>query len=734
MSQVVETRTRVRKNFGKIAKIIDIPNLIDMQKQSYERFLQKDTPPDRRQETGLQGVFKSVFPIRDFSGTSSLEFVSYTFGEVKYEVDECLARGMTYKAPVTLTVRLVVYDQDKESGTQSIRDIKEQEIYFGTLPLMTARGTFIVNGTERVVVSQLHRSPGIFFDHDKGRTHSSGKLLFSARIIPLRGSWIDLEFDPKDILYVRIDRRRKFPVTLLLKALGYSAAELLEYMYKREVFELEGERAYLRIVPDMLMGREVARDILDPETGKVLVKAGKKVSRRALNRLAECSAQRVDVDAEELIGRYAACDIADPQTGEIIVGLNQAIGNETLLKMRAAGIRELPTLFIDGMHVSSSFRDTLELDKVETSDDAIVDIYRKLRPSNPPTHEVARTFFHNLFFSPEHYDLSAVGRLKLNLRLGLDVPEDVRTLRREDILRAMALLIELKDSEGQVDDIDHLGNRRVRAVGELLENQYRIGLVRMERAIKERMSLQEIEALMPHDLINSKPVSAVVKEFFGTSQLSQFMDQTNPLSEVTHKRRLSALGPGGLTRERAGFEVRDVHRDSGGSQHRADREPVHLRPGQRLRLHRDPLPHGGRGTGHQRRALPLRPGRGRPRHSPGQRAPGRQRQLQERHRQRAPHGRVHHGRPRRGGVHGRQPQPAGFGGGVPGPLPGKRRRQPRPDGLQHAAPGRSALTHRRSPGGHRHRVGGGPRLGRLRGGRGRGHDKRRGRRAHRGAL
>ncbi len=559
MSQASLSRKRVRKNFGKIAKIIDIPNLIDMQKQSYERFLQKDVPPDQRRDIGLQGVFKSVFPIRDFSGTSSLEFVSYAFGEVKYEVDECLARGMTYEAPLKLTVRLVVYDVDKETETQSIRDIKEQEIYFGTLPLMTARGTFIVNGTERVVVSQLHRSPGIFFDHDKGRTHSSGKLLYSARIIPLRGSWIDLEFDPKDILYVRIDRRRKFPVTILLKALGYSAQELLGMVYPVETIILEGERFYTQVDEKVLMGREMHLEVKDPVTRKTLVKAGKKMNRRALKRLQELGVERIEVGQEDVLGRFAAQDLADPQTGEVIVGLNQPIGEQGLENLRAAGVHEVPVLYIDPLKSSPSFRDTLELDKVEEVDEAIVDIYRKLRPSNPPTLEVARNFFNNLFFSPEHYDLSAVGRLKLNLRLGLDVPEDVRVLRREDILEAVKQLIVLKDTEGPVDDIDHLGNRRVRAVGELLENQYRIGLVRMERAIKERMSLQEIEALMPHDLINSKPVSAVVKEFFGTSQLSQFMDQTNPLSEVTHKRRLSALGPGGLTRERAGFEVRDVH-------------------------------------------------------------------------------------------------------------------------------------------------------------------------------
>jgi DNA-directed RNA polymerase subunit beta len=560
MSQANATKKKVRKNFGKIAKIIDIPNLIDMQKQSYERFMQMSVPDEKRQDVGLQGVFKSVFPIRDFSGTSSLEYVGYAFGEVKYDVEECLARGMTYEAPLKLTVRLVVYDVDKESETQSIRDIKEQEIYFGTLPLMTDRGTFIVNGTERVVVSQLHRSPGIFFDHDKGRTHSSGKLLYSARVIPLRGSWIDLEFDPKDILHVRIDRRRKFPATLLLKALGWGAQELLDMMYPTEVFHLDEEKLFVQVEPEVIMGREMSRDLKDPETGKALVRAGKKMNRRALKRLGELKIDRIEMGEEDLLGRFAAKDLADPNTGEVILALNQPVTEEALIKLRAAGVNEIPVLYIDLMRSSTSFRDTLDLDKVESEDDAIVDIYRKLRPSNPPTLEVARTFFRNLFFSSEHYDLSAVGRLKINFRLGFEgIPEDMRTLRREDILEAVKELIRLKDTEGQVDDIDHLGNRRVRAVGELLENQYRIGLVRMERAIKERMSLQEIEALMPHDLINSKPVSAVVKEFFGTSQLSQFMDQTNPLSEVTHKRRLSALGPGGLTRERAGFEVRDVH-------------------------------------------------------------------------------------------------------------------------------------------------------------------------------
>ncbi len=552
-------RHRIRKSFGSIERITEIPNLIEMQRESYERFLQKETPPHERLPVGLQGVFKSVFPIRDFSGTSSLEFVSYTFGEPKYDQEECLARGMTFEAPLKITVRLVVYDQDKETGTQTIRDIKEQEIYFGTLPLMTQNGTFIVNGTERVIVSQLHRSPGIFFDHDKGRTHSSGKLLYSARVIPLRGSWIDLEFDPKDIIYVRIDRRRKFPVTLLLKALGYSVEELLSYFYENDVYYLSGSKVERQVKDSILAAKETSFDIVDPQSGQVIVKKNRKISKAALVEMAEAGLSRIKARVQDLVGKVAAQDLVDPTTGEIIVPINEPLTEEHLERLQSAGVGEVTVLYIDAHEGASSLRDTLLLDKVQNPQEAILEIYRKLRPSNPLTLEVATTFFDNLFFNPEHYDLSKVGRLKMNIRLGLNTLLEMRTLRREDFLAAVKELIRLKVVEGAVDDIDHLGNRRVRAVGELLENQYRIGLVRMERAIKERMSLQEIEALMPHDLINSKPVSAVVKEFFGTSQLSQFMDQTNPLSEITHKRRLSALGPGGLTRERAGFEVRDVH-------------------------------------------------------------------------------------------------------------------------------------------------------------------------------
>jgi DNA-directed RNA polymerase subunit beta len=550
---------RLRRSYGKIDKIIDIPNLIDMQKESYRRFLQKDVVPEERQEMGLHGAFKSVFPIHDFSGTASLEYVKYSFEDVKYDVEDCLAKGMTYDQSLKLTVRLVVFDTDSASGSRSIRDIKEQEIYFGTIPIMTDKGTFIINGTERVIVSQLHRSPGVFFDHDKGKTHSSGKLLYSARIIPLRGSWLDFEFDPKDVLYVRIDRRRKFPVTILLKALGYTAKEILSNFYEADTIWIGPSDLWREAKIENLNQKRISKDIVEPKSGEVLAKKGDKYTKRVLRAIRSAGMDRVPIESGELVGRIAADDIVDPGTGEVLIPENQPITEDGLGVLRERGIREIRCIVLDAPGVSPAIRDTMLLDKIERPDEAVLDIYRKMRPSSPPTQEVANSFFKSLFFNANTYDLSAVGRLKLNHRLKIDVSLDQRTLRREDILETIKELIQLKQAEAMVDDIDNLGNRRVRAVGELLENQYRIGLVRMERAIKERMSLQEVETLMPHDLINSKPVSAVVKEFFGTSQLSQFMDQTNPLSEVTHKRRLSALGPGGLTRERAGFEVRDVH-------------------------------------------------------------------------------------------------------------------------------------------------------------------------------
>lgn len=557
MATALTHEYNIRKNFGKIKKVADIPYLLQMQRESYRQFLQYEVPPERREKKGLQEVFESVFPIEDYAKTARLEFVSYSFGEVKYDVRECLARGMTYEAPIKILVKLVTFDVDKEKNTREIREIKEQDIYFGTIPLMTENGTFIINGTERVIVSQLQRSPGIFFDHDKGKTHSSGKILYSARIIPLRGSWLDFEFDHKDILYVKIDRRKRFPATILLKALGYNVEELLNTFYKSQKIHIIDEtRAEKMLDPETLAGMKAPEDIIHPQTGEIIAKKGRKLGKQLIRRLQEIGIKSIPISTDELIGSVLSQDVIDFSTGEIIAECNDEIKPETIREFLSRGIHDIEILHIQ----SPSFRNTLLQDKgVVSRTDAIAEIYRRMRPGNPYTPEAAEEFFNNLFFNPDTYDLSEVGRLKINARLNLNVPLSQRTLRPEDILEAVKCLIEIKETQGQVDDIDNLGNRRVRSVGELLENQYRIGLVRMERAIKERMIVQELETLMPHDLVNSKPVMAVVKEFFGTSQLSQFMDQTNPLSEVTHKRRLSALGPGGLTRERAGFEVRDVH-------------------------------------------------------------------------------------------------------------------------------------------------------------------------------
>ena len=559
MSERLLANKRIRKNFGEIAKIIDIPNLIAVQQESYGRFLQKDVPPEKRRDIGLQAVFKSVFPIKDFTGTASLEFVAYRFGEIKHSVQECMHRGMTYEIPLRITVRLVVYDIDKESGVTNIRDIKEQEIYFGTIPMMTDNGTFIINGTERVVVSQLHRSSGVFFDHDKGKTHSSGKVIYTSRIIPVRGSWIDMEIDHKDIIYIRIDRRRKLPITILFKAFGYTSEDILAYFYKTEKYVVRGKRLFKVIDEDLLKGQRSTRDVKDPKSGETIVSKGRAFTKAALKRLKSAKIDAIPINVEDIHNGVFSKTIVDTEKGEPIVKCNQKFDEEIFRALGDAGITEFDLLFIDGVTTSDSIHKTLLLDKVETKESALIEIYRRLRPGNPATPEVAQDFVDHMFFKSSYYDLSGVGRMKINIRLGINSSINLRTLRREDILLTTKTLLELKDTQGAVDDIDHLGNRRVRAVGELLENQYRIGLVRMERAIKERMSLQEVDALMPHDLANPKPVSAVVKEFFGTSQLSQFMDQTNPLSETTHKRRLSALGPGGLTRERAGFEVRDVH-------------------------------------------------------------------------------------------------------------------------------------------------------------------------------
>ncbi|MBL8602184.1 MAG: DNA-directed RNA polymerase subunit beta [Myxococcales bacterium] len=579
MGSVIQSNFRARKNFGEIAKIIEVPNLIAIQKASYEKFLQADVDPRDRQEFGLQGVFRSVFPIRSFDESAELVFREYQLEKPKYDVDECRQRGMTYAAPIKVTIELITYEAPSGSGERAVRDIKQQEVYFGEIPLMTDTGTFIINGTERVVVSQLHRSPGVFFDHDKGKTHSSAKFLYSARVIPYRGSWLDFEFDPKDIMYVRIDRRRKLHATVLLRALGFTTEQLLNYYYQTETIFLEGKDSIAKSLEySILQGQRSTADI---KIGNdVVVKKGAKFTKVAVKKLRDAKVTRIAIDRTEVVGRVAARDVIDPETSEVIVTCNEVITDSKLEALFKAGITSVKALFMDGLVVGSYLRDTLVADRYDDPDGpmapfarqygqqvaAQIDIYRKLRPGDIPEPKEATKLLENLFFNPERYDLSRVGRLKLNYKFYKDLavekqpPLDLQVLTKEDILLTVKHLVEIKNGKGSVDDIDHLGNRRVRAVGELLENQYRIGLVRMERAIKERMSISpELDTLMPHDLINAKPVSAVVKEYFGSSQLSQFMDQTNPLSEVTHKRRLSALGPGGLTRERAGFEVRDVH-------------------------------------------------------------------------------------------------------------------------------------------------------------------------------
>ena len=551
---------QLTKQFGKINVTLPIPHLLNLQIDSYSKFLQEGVAEaDRNKEEGLEGVFHTVFPIEDFNKTASLEFVSYEIREPKYDQAECISKGLTYEAPVHIKVRLVVYDTDEATGNRTIRDIKEQGIYFGTLPLMTEKGTFIINGTERVIVNQLQRSPGIIFEHDGGKTHTSRKVLYSCRVIPMRGSWLDFDFDHKDILYVRIDRRRKMPATILFKAMGMSKMDILEYFYTREHYLLKPHNTLMWEVEKSLYRKDNAYSDIATEDGTVLIKAGKPITKRGWRQVCEAGIKAIEVRPDTLDGMFLAEDVIAPGSGEVLAEAADEITPGLLERMREAGIERIAVLHTKGTDTSSSIRDTLMQDRIPDQEKAQEEIYRRLRPSSPPTAEIAASFFDNLFRSPDYYDLSPVGRYKLNQRLGLPDTEDSRTLTDNDILTAIKVLVQLKDSHGPADDIDHLGNRRVRLVGELVENQYRIGLVRMERAIKERMSIQEISTLMPHDLINPKPVAAVLKEFFGTSQLSQFMDQTNSLSEVTHKRRLSALGPGGLTRERAGFEVRDVH-------------------------------------------------------------------------------------------------------------------------------------------------------------------------------
>ncbi|SDF47358.1 DNA-directed RNA polymerase subunit beta [Limimaricola pyoseonensis] len=573
MAQSFLGQKRLRKYYGKIREVLEMPNLIEVQKSSYDLFLKSGDQPEPTDGEGIKGVFQSVFPIKDFNETATLEFVRYELEKPKYDVEECQARDMTYSAPLKVTLRLIVFDVDEDTGAKSVKDIKEQDVFMGDMPLMTPNGTFIVNGTERVIVSQMHRSPGVFFDHDKGKTHSSGKLLFACRIIPYRGSWLDFEFDAKDLVFARIDRRRKLPVTTLLYALGLDQEGIMDAYYDTVDYSFDKKaRSWVtKFFPERVRGTRPAHDLVDAATGEVIAKAGDKVTPRAVKKLIdEGRVQNLLVPFDTIVGKFVARDIIDEETGAIFVEAGDELTLETdrdgeitggtLKELMDAGITEIPVLDIDNINVGPYIRNTMAADnKAWNRESALMEIYKVMRPGEPPTVDAASALFDTLFFDAERYDLSAVGRVKMNMRLALEAEDSQRTLRKEDIVACIKALVELRDGKGEIDDIDHLGNRRVRSVGELMENQYRVGLLRMERAIKERMSSVEIDTVMPQDLINAKPAAAAVREFFGSSQLSQFMDQTNPLSEVTHKRRLSALGPGGLTRERAGFEVRDVH-------------------------------------------------------------------------------------------------------------------------------------------------------------------------------
>ncbi|MBI1824010.1 MAG: DNA-directed RNA polymerase subunit beta, partial [Nitrospirae bacterium] len=551
---------RTRKDFAKIGTKIEIPNLIEIQKRSYDHFLQLAVSPEQREDFGLQSAFTSVFPITDYNDTAMIEFLDYSIGTPKYDVLECLERGMTFAAPLKIRVRLMVWDKDEKTNAKKVKDVREQEVYIGELPLMTENGTFIVNGTERVVVSQLQRSPGVSFTHDKGKTHASGKVLYSARIIPYRGSWLDFEFDAKDILYVRIDRRRKLAATILLKAFGYTVEDLLKNYYPIEEIVLKDGKFFRILDPEIHSGMlKAPHSLIDKKTKEVIAKEGTKLNRLHIKKLKAAGFKEIALPDEELLGRVTLNDLIDTRTGEIILDRNQEITQPVVEKILAGGIGQFQLLFIDNIQVLPVIRDTLGIEKVASQQEAMVEIYKRIRPGETPSIDAAKLLFDNLFFNTKRYDLSPVGRLKINKKLSLELPLDLRTLTKEDVVEVVRYLINLKSGKGEIDDIDNLGNRRVRSVGEMLENQFRVGLVRMERTIKERMNLLDLETVLPHDVINSKPVIAVIKEFFGSSQLSQFMDQTNPLAEITHKRRLSALGPGGLTRERAGFEVRDVH-------------------------------------------------------------------------------------------------------------------------------------------------------------------------------
>ena len=549
-------RKRIRKDFGKLAEKMDLPYLLAIQTDSYSKFLQVGTGAEDRAESGLHAAFKSVFPIVSYSGSAELEYVDYQLGEPIFDVKECVSRSITYAAPLRVKVRLIIYD--KESSSKKVKDVKEQEVYMGEIPLMTENGTFVINGTERVVVSQLHRSPGVFFDHDKGKTHSSGKLLYNARVIPYRGSWLDFEFDPKDAVFVRIDRRRKLPASIILRALEYSSEEILETFFETNTISIKGEDVGVTLIAERLRGEVAGFDIVGPN-GKTIVETGRRITARHVRLIEDSGLKKLAVPRDYLLEQVTAKDIIDESTGEVAIPCNSIITEEVIEKLFELKVKSFETIYTNDLDCGPFISDTMRVDPSSNRLEALVEIYRMMRPGEPPTKESAENLFGNLFFSNDRYDLSGVGRMKFNRRLGREETEGEGTLSRDDIIDVLKTLIDIRNGKGTVDDIDHLGNRRIRSVGEMAENQFRVGLIRVERAVKERLSLAESEGLMPQDMINAKPVAAAVKEFFGSSQLSQFMDQNNPLSEVTHKRRVSALGPGGLTRERAGFEVRDVH-------------------------------------------------------------------------------------------------------------------------------------------------------------------------------
>ena len=633
-------RKRIRKSFGKRESVLNVPYLLTMQKESYVAFLQKDVPPQQRKPEGLQAAFLSAFPIHSHNGFVEMKFLEFNIAKPTFDVRECQQRGLTFAAAVRAKLQMIIYDREAStSQSKVVKEVKEQEVYMGEVPLMTDYGSFIVNGTERVIVSQLHRSPGVFFEHDKGKTHSSGKLLFSARIIPYRGSWLDFEFDPKDVLFFRVDRRRKMPVTILLKAIGLNPEQILAHFFEFDQFRLMDAGAQMEFVADRIKG-EVARFDITDKAGNVIVEKDKRITARHTRALEQSETTLITVPEDFLIGRVLAKNMVDTDTGEIIAKANDELTEALLKKLRSAGIKDIQCLYTNELNRGSYISQTLASD--ETADElaARVAIYRMMRPGEPPTEDAVQALFQRLFYSEDTYDLSRVGRMKFNARVGRSESVGPMVLGNDDILDVVKILVNLRNGEGEVDDIDHLGNRRVRCVGELAENQYRSGLARIEKAVRERLGQAETEALMPHDLINSKPISAALKEFFGASQLSQFMDQTNPLSEITHKRRVSALGPGGLTRERAGFEVRDVHpthygrvcpiETPEGPNIGPDQLAGAVRPAQRVRLPGNALPSRGRRQDDDADRLPVGHRGRQVRHCPGQCVPRPRRQPHRR--------------------------------------------------------------------------------------------------------